>query len=427
MTDKKPNNPLVVNVGGFCTRAGEAGDDMPKAVFPSNLGCVVSAESKNMIGEGPTSIGEADDIIARTPNRRIYYVDANELAVYRSGMEILSPIIKGVVNDWDGLEKLWDYAFYKCLGVDPAGKPLLFTESLLTSKDHREKLTEIIFEKYKPSGFFVAKEPTLSSFACGRSTSLVVDSGADMTLVTAVHDGYALQRTMSRSNVAGNFITDALNSNIQPRVQHFGEIRPKYLFSKRQHKGKWEISLIPRKDATVSYHNYQVKLILNDLKETLCRVSEEPFDESSAVSLQSYELPDGNIIQLEKEKYRVTELMFQTGSHGSHSQSTRLQEMVINTITHSDADIHKDLYGNIIVTGGNSLFKGYPERLQKELTTRVTTNPIKIIASPNSAERRFSTWIGGSILASVGSFHQMWMSKEEYEEVGKTLVHSKCP
>jgi len=350
---------------------------------------------------------------------------------FRPGMEILSPIIKGVVNDWDALEKLWDHAFYKCLGVDPAEKPLLFTESLLNSKDHREKLTEIVFEKYKPSGLFIAKEPTLSAFACGRATALVVDSGADMTLVTAVHDGYSLQKTsMSRSSIAGNYMTDVLYSMIHSRIQAFGEIRPKYLFNKKQHKGKWEISLIPRPNTTVSYHNYQVKLILNDLKESLCRVSEEPFDENAAVSGQSYELPDGNIIQLDKERYRVTELMFQSNFQmGGHTQhNVRFQDMVAATITNSDVDIHKDLYGNIIVTGGNSLFKGFAERLQKEISNRnLTQHPIKIRSPPNAQEKRSSTWIGGSILASIGSFQQMWMSKEEYEEVGKTLVHSKCP
>jgi len=333
------------------------------------------------------------------------------------------------VNDWDALEKLWDHAFY-CLGVDPAEKPLLFTESLLNSKDHREKLTEIVFEKYKPGGLFIAKEPTLSAFACGRATALVLDSGADMTLVTTVHDGYSLQKTsMSRSIIAGNYITDVLYSMIHSRIQSIGEIRPKYLFNKKQHKGKWEISLIPRPNTTASYHNYQVRLILNDLKEALCRVSEEPFDENSSVTVQSYELPDGNIIQLEKERYRVTELMFQSNFQmGGHTQHTvRFQDMVTATISNSDVDIHKELYSNIIVTGGNSLFKGFAERLQKEIANRGTQHPIKIRSPQNSQEKKFLTWIGGSILGSIPSFQQMWMSKEEYEEVGKTLVHSKCP
>lgn len=57
-------------------------------------------------------------------------------------------------------------------------------------------MTEIAFEKYRPPGFFIAKEATLASYASGRATSLVVDAGHGKTTVTAVHDGYVLQNCM---------------------------------------------------------------------------------------------------------------------------------------------------------------------------------------------------------------------------------------
>jgi len=186
--------------------------------------------------------------------------------------------------------------------------------------------------------------------------------------------------------------------------------------------------MIPREYATQSYHNYQVRLIFNDMKESLCRVSEEAFDESIVVPQQAYELPDGNSITLDRECYKLPEFMFQSVPLGSMAM-VPVQDMVMNTVANTDADVRKELFGGIVVTGGNTLFKGFAERLQKEIQNRSPPQiyKVKMIAPSDSVERRFSTWIGGSILGSLGSFHQMWMSKKEYDEIGKTLVHQKCP
>jgi len=304
----------------------------------------------------------------------------------------------------------------------------LFSEPSSNSRDQREKLTEIVFEKYKPRGLFIAKEATLSAYASGRATALVVDSGADMTTVTPVHDGYVLQRPIAQSFLAGNKLTEQLYNLIQPRLQILGEIKPKYLFNKKQNKGKWEITMIPRQNPTLSYHHHQVRLILNDMKETICRVSEDTFDESASVSVQSYELPDSSVIQIEKERYKLTEFMFQTSVQGG-STSHGIQDMVMNTISATDADIRKELFSGIVVTGGNTLFKGFSERLQKEIQNRSPPQmyKVKMISPSDNSEKRFSSWIGGSILGSLGSFHQMWMSKQEYDEVGKSIVQTKCP
>jgi len=256
-----------------------------------------------------------------------------------------------------------------------------------------------------------------------------VDSGADMTVVTPVHDGYVLQKPIARSYLAGNKITDILFSLIHPRLQSIGEIRPKYLISKKQHKGKWEITVIPRLNPTTSFHNYQVRLILTDMKETVCRVSEDQYEESASVSVQSYELPDSTVIHLDKERYRLTEYLFQSNIQMGPTPSMSIQDMVLGSISNTDADIRKELFSGIVVTGGNTLFKGFAERLQKEIQSRSPPQmyKVKLIAPSDSAERRFSSWIGGSILGSLGSFHQMWMSKQEYDEVGKGLVNIKCP
>merc|ERR1711974_456728 len=89
-----------------------------------------------------------------------------------------------------------------------------------------------------------------------------------------------------------------------------------------------------------------------------------------------------------------------------------------------DVDIRKDLYGNVVLSGGSTMFPGIAERMNKELVALApSTMKIKIIAPP---ERKYSVWIGGSILASLSTFQQMWISKEEYDESGPSIVHTKC-
>lgn len=102
--------------------------------------------------------------------------------------------------------------------------------------------------------------------------------------------------------------------------------------------------------------------------------------------------------------------------------------MVIDSINKGDIDLKKELYSNIIITGGNTLFPYFPERIQKQIHSGGPPNvKVKVTVAPTSLERKFSSWIGGSILTSVGNFHQLWFSKQEYEEHGAVLIERKCP
>ena len=89
-----------------------------------------------------------------------------------------------------------------------------------------------------------------------------------------------------------------------------------------------------------------------------------------------------------------------------------------------DIDMRKDLYMNLVLSGGSTMFPGLPERMNKEMSARVPQSMrVKVVAPP---ERKFSVWIGGSILASLSTFADMWITKEQYEEFGPKIVHKKC-
>jgi len=122
------------------------------------------------------------------------------------------------------------------------------------------------------------------------------------------------------------------------------------------------------------------------------------------------------------ERFRCPEVLFQPSFVGK--EASGVHDTTFQSIMKCDVDIRKDLYANVVLSGGSTMFPGIGERMTKELTSLApSTVKIKVVAPP---ERKFSVWIGGSILSSLSTFQQMWISKGEYDESGPTIVHRKC-
>merc|ERR1711935_102899 len=143
--------------------------------------------------------------------------------------------------------------------------------------------------------------------------------------------------------------------------------------------------------------------------------------ESSALE-KSFELPDGNIIVIGNERFRCPEVLFQPNLTGLELDG--IADSTFQTIMKCDIDIRKDLYANLVLSGGTTMFPGIADRVQKEVVFLAPpTMKVKVIAPP---ERKYSVWIGGSILASLSTFASMWITKTEYDEIGPEMVHKKC-
>ena len=369
--DAKPNI-IIDNGSGYC-KAGFSGEEGPRAVFPAivgrpkNPGIMVGAEKKDFF------VG----------------LQAEEK---RGILHLAYPIEHGIVTDWNDMEKIWDHTFTNELRVTPEEHNVMLTEAPINPKHNREKMAQIMFETFNVQGLYIAIQAVLSLYSAGKFTGIVCDSGDGVTHMVPIYDGYSLPHCVLRMDLAGRDVTDFL-------IKILNEVN-------------------------VSLTTSAEREIAKDIKEKTCYVALDPEVEINEVKEMSYEMPDGTVIKVKDQRFRAPEILFHPEQCGKEPGG--VDHKCFESIDKSDIDVRKDLYQCIVLSGGTTMFTGLPERLTKEvkaLAPESMKNNVKVIAVP---ERKYSVWIGGSILSSISTFGCMWITREEYNESGPQVVHRKC-
>ena len=330
--------PIVIHLGSELVQVGFGGDDAPRAVTRAVVGRCKHAGVMVGMDQKDAYVGD-------------------EAQCKRGVLTLKYPVEHGIVTNWDDMEKLLHHAFYNELRVAPEEHPVLFTCALTNSKANKERMFQILFENFNVPACFPSTPQVLALYASGRTTGLVVDLGATNMTVTPVYEGYELPHAYQCGRFGGRDVTDYLMKIMTERGYSF--------------------STTAERD------------IVSDVKERLCYVASD-FDAEMAKNsdelMRNYELPDGNLVSVGNERFRAPEILFTPTLIGSDTRG--VAEMAFDAIMKTDVDIRKDLYANIVVCGGSSMFSGLAERLTAELSRLApSTMKVKVVAPP---ERKYS-------------------------------------
>jgi len=374
--DGEEQTSLVLDNGSGMVKAGFASEDAPRSVFPSLIGRPKHKQIMVAMATKDCYIG--DEAQSRRGLCRLMY-----------------PIEHGIIKSWDDMEKIWDHTFQNELRVDPEEHPVLLTEAPRNPKTNREKMITTMFETFNVPSFYVAVQAVLSLYSSGRTTGIVLDCGDGVSHTVPIFEGYCLPHAVARLDLAGRDLTENLMRILVERGYSFTTSAEKEIV--RDIKEKMSYVAI----------NYQEEM--------------EKAETSSDIE-RDYELPDGRIITIGNERFRCAEVLFQPDLIGK--ESSGIHQLTFDSIQACDIDVRRELYANTVLSGGSTMFPGIQQRLMNEMTTLAPASvKVKVIAP---AERKYSVWIGGSILSSLTTFQEMWVSRDEYDESGPGIVHRKC-
>ncbi|KAK0614509.1 actin family [Immersiella caudata] len=293
------------------------------------------------------------------------------------------PISGNHVTSWDDVEILWRHIFRSKLKIDPEEHPLLVTapEVGRTERDNY-KLATILFETYEVPRAFVASPSALSLLGFGRSTGLVIDSGHGQTTCVPIYNGFPLPHAAQSLPLGGREIASNLGALLPP----------------------WA----PKPD----------EVALMDIKEKFCRIELDPYRGVDEKSLEAgkYTLPDGKAISIELEAFLAPEPLF--------APFLGLPATVQRVIAAADASLKEELWGNIVLTGGNTAMPGFCERLSQDLELLTPSGIKKQIGG--FRDPKTAAWRGGSMLSSLSTFRDMCIPYNEYDEYGPVLLRRKC-
>jgi actin-related protein len=371
---------VVIDNGSGMVKAGFAGDESPRAVFPAIVG-------RPKYDVTITGAGDKECYIGEEANQKKGILNLNY------------PIDAGIVTSWDDMEKVWHHTFYNELRCQPSETGgCLLTEAPKNPKDNREKMVQIMFETFEVPNCYVAIQAVMSLYSAGRTTGCVVDSGDGVSHTVPVFEGFSIPHAVQKMDIAGRRLTEYLQKLLQESIN-------------------------------INFASSAEKEIVKNIKEDCCYVASNFGEESGAAEASGqadkpFTLPDKKIITIPgKIRMKCPELLFNPQLDGKEVKS--IHALTWNSIQESDVDVRKSLCANLILSGGTTMYEGLADRLKDEIINLAPAGAeIKVIAS---ADRKFAVWKGASTFASLSTFPAQWITKGDYDEHGTAIVGRRCP
>lgn len=330
-------------------------------------------------------------------------VVGEEVEKYRGLLELSYPMDNGVITDWQDMRALWDFTFKQALSVDPHEHAILLTEPPLNPKRNRERMVEEMFEHFEFKQVQVAVQAVLTLYAQGLQTGVVVDSGDGVTHIIPVFDGYTMNNLTKRLDIAGRDVTRQLIRLLAMQGYQFHEQKDFEL-----------VRSIKERCCMVSCN---LKQDIRLAQETTCMV-------------ETFTLPDGKEIKVRQERFEAPEILFNPSLIGK--ETAGLSEQVFNAINGAEVDLRTDLYRNIVLSGGTTMFPGLPTRLEQDLRAlyldrilKGDSNRMKMkIRIEDPPKRKHMVFQGGAVMADLMNGNDaFWISRAQWAEEGPACLN----
>ncbi|XP_054581309.1 actin [Eptesicus fuscus] len=367
--------PLICDFGSGSSKVGFAGAEGPLAVFPTVLGKLRHDD---------------DDLVGL--DKKVWFI-GDEVQKQREKLNLVYPMSRAEVTNWDHMEKIWHHSFYQVLRVAPEQHPMLLTEPPSNSKASKERTAQVLFETFSVPALYIVNQGVLSLFSSGLTSGTTIECGEGMTHFVPIIEGCPLHLSTMQMDVAGQDIT-------------------LYLMQLLSRRGN---SLLGTGD----------REYIRDMKEKCCYVALD-FDKEKAAALsvalvQKHQLPDGREIEFGPEQFLCMEALFQPDFIGRSSLGAHM--IALRSISSCSPDLHRPLFRNVLLSGGTGSSPSLRARMQRELSALVSpTTNVKVSTCPCSV---YSAWVGGSVLCSLSTFKDMWVTSDDYNEKGPSAVSKR--
>lgn len=356
----------IIDFGSGTIKAGLSGEEKPSCIFDSIIG--TSKLEQVLPNKTPEKIVG--------PKKQI-----------RGLYKLQKPITRGILTSCADANLIMKKIYHELKAINNKEIPIFIAEPPFTPIKQKKDLTELLFENYDTPNIFFGTQSVLSLYSFGKTDGIIIESGEDITQIAPVYKGYKLDYAVQKINFGGSDVTDSLKS----LLRHCG------------------LDLASESD----------DFLVREIKEHVCCIENEgeKFEE-----VIEYDLPDGEVVRIGKERFEACEVFFEKSKSGSNFKG--MHNFLNSSLEKLDQDLQKYLYNSIYISGGNSMMNGFVERLSEEMDNKVGDR-FKCNITAVNTDRSLLAWQGASFITNINSFPKLWISKKDWEEEGEQIFYKK--